>query len=105
MASLGILFPNEAIGELSHLRGAEWQDLVKHVFRLPADDPDALAFGLLMVQICDCLKCDLHVYRLRRGCARCALAAVREAKDSDKALMRRFQKARAEIDEYLKEVA
>lgn len=104
MASLGLLFPNEVVGELSHLRGTEWQELVKRVFRVPADDPDALAFGLMMVQICDCLKCDLHVYRLRRGCARCASAAIREAKDSDKVLVRRFQKARTEIDEYLKEV-
>lgn len=103
MASLGIVFPNQVVGKLSHLRGAEWQNLVQRVFRLPADDPDALAFGLMMVQICDCLKCNLHVYRLRRGCTRCALDAIREARDSDRALMRRFQKARTEIDEYLKE--
>ena len=101
MASLGILFPNEAIAALSHLRGREWQDLVKRVFALPADDPDALAFGLMMVQICDCTKCDLHTYRLRRGCARCAVDAVRGARDTDRALMRRFSKARAEVDAYL----
>lgn len=101
MASLGILFPNGAVAALSHLRGREWQDLVKRVFALPADDPDALAFGLMMVQLCDCTKCNLHTYRLRRGCARCAADAVREARDTDKALTRRFSKARAEIDAYL----
>ena len=101
MASLGILFPNEVIANLSHLRGSEWQDLVKRVFALPADDPDALAFGLMMVQICDCVKCNLHIYRLRRGCGRCAMDAIRQARDTDKALMRRFSKARAEVDAYL----
>jgi len=101
MASLGILFPNEAVAALSHLRGREWQDLVKRVYALSADDPDALAFGLMMVQLCGCVKCNLHIYRLRRGCARCAVDAIRDVRDTDKALMRRFTKARAEVDVYL----
>jgi hypothetical protein len=101
MASLGILFPNESVGELGHLRGQEWQDLVKRVFALPADDPDALAFGLMMVNLCGCLKCNLHLYRLRKGCTQCAAQTVREARATDKALMNKFAAAREQVNTYL----
>ncbi|NLS78492.1 MAG: hypothetical protein GXY76_14645 [Chloroflexi bacterium] len=101
MASVGILFPNEAVPALSHLRGDDWRALVKRIHALPPDDPDALAFGLMMVQLCDCQECTLFLYRLRKGCAHCAQQSLHEAKDTDRALLRRFEKARAEIQEYL----
>ena len=101
MASVGILFPNEAVPALSHLRGDDWRALVKRIRALPQDDLDTLAFGLMMVQLCDCQQCNLFLYRLRKGCARCAQQHINEAKDSDRALMRRFEKAKAEIQELL----
>jgi len=103
MASLGILFPNEVVGKLAHLRGKDWQELVEYVLSLPPDHRDSLAFGLMMVQMCGCAKCDLHEYRLRRGCTKCALDCIRSAKDSDKALLRRYKKAQAQIEAYLEE--
>jgi hypothetical protein len=105
MSSLGILFPNKVVGKLAHLRGEEWQELVEHILSLPPDHPDSLAFGLMMVQICGCAKCDLHEYRLRRGCTQCALECIRTSKYSDKKLLRRFEKAQSEIETYLQERA
>ena len=101
MASVGILFPNEAVPALSRLRSTDWQNLVKRIHSLPQDHPDVLAFGLMMVQLCGCQQCNLFLYRLRRGCARCAQQSINEAKDTDRALLRRFEKARVEIEEYL----
>ena len=105
MASVGILFPNEAVPALSHLRGDDWRALVKRIHALPPDHPDTLAFGLMMVQLCNCQECTLFLYRLRKGCAHCAQANITEAKDSDRALLRRFEKAKAELQEHLDRVA
>ncbi len=101
MASVGILFPNEAVPALARLRGDDWRALVKRISALPLDHPDTLAFGLMMVHLCDCQQCNLFHYRLRKGCTRCAQQSLSEAKDSDRALLRRFEKAKAEILEYL----
>lgn len=101
MASLGILFPHEVVGKLSHLRGEEWQKLIQHIFALSDDDPDSLAFGLMMVRLCGCARCTLHEYRLRKGCTRCALDTIRGHKDSDRSLLRRFIKSQEEIQSYL----
>lgn len=96
-----ILFPCKAIPAVASLRGPEWQELVERVQQLPEDHEDRLAFCLTMVRLSECMKCDLGSYKASLGCASCARRAVNSAKLSDAALVKRFEKARAEVREFL----
>jgi len=54
-----------------------------------------------MVRLSECMKCDLGSYKASLGCASCARRAVNSAKLSDAALVKRFEKARIEVHEFL----
>jgi hypothetical protein len=97
-----ILFPSKAIPALANLRGPEWQRLVAHVMSLPDMDEDKVAFCLMMVRLSECMKCDLGSYKASLGCASCARRAVNSAKLTDAALLKRYERARAEVHEYLR---
>jgi len=96
-----ILFPCKAIPAVANLRGPEWQELVESIQHLPDTHEDRLAFCLTMVRLSECMKCDLGSYKASLGCASCARRAVNSAKLSDAALVRRFEKARVEVRDYL----
>jgi hypothetical protein len=96
-----LLFPHRSIGSLRHVRNGQWRDLVERIADLPETDPDSLAFSLMMIKLCGCLKCQPGSYKLSLGCSTCAKRTLASFKRSDAALMRRFQSARKEIDAYL----
>jgi len=62
---------------------------------------DSLALSLLMIQLCNCLKCDLGSYKASLGCCACAQRALSGFKGSDGALLRRFESARKKVIAYL----
>jgi len=97
-----ILFPCKAIPAVANLRGERWQELVAHVMTLPDTHEEKLAFCLMMVKLCECMKCDLGSYKASLGCAACARRAINSAKFTDAGLLRRFDRALAEVREYLK---
>jgi len=97
-----ILFPCKAIGAVANLRGPEWQALVAHVAALEDTHEDKLAFCLMMVRLSECMKCDLGSYKASLGCASCARRAVNSAKLTDAALLKRYERARVEVRDYLR---
>ena len=93
------LFPHESVGELKHVRDGQWLTLVEEVENLPETHKDSLAFSLMMIRICGCLRCTN--YKASLGCTICSQRAVRNSKAPDAMLIRLFQRAKEEIDEFL----
>ncbi len=98
-----MLFPMRVVPSLGDLRGAAWKRLVARVAELEEDDPDALAFGLMMIRLSGCLNCQADSFRALRGCTACARQAILRYRGSDPELIRLYEKARKEIDVYLEE--
>ena len=96
-----ILFPRRCLPSLRRMRGAKWQELVVQVSRLPEDHVDSLALSLLMIRLCNCLRCDLGSYKASLGCCACAQRALSGFKGSDAALVRRLQTDRNRVIAYL----
>jgi hypothetical protein len=96
-----ILFPHRCVATLKRMRGPEWQKLVEHIADLPDTHEDSLAFALMMIKISGCLNCDLDSYKASLGCCTCAKRAINAFKGSDKLLLRKFQEAKAELEQYL----
>ena len=96
-----ILFPHKSISSLSTVRESKWRELARRVASLPDDHPDSLAFSLMMIRQCSCLDCNPDRYKALMGCAACAKRTVAGYKGADDALLRAFNKARAEVDGYL----
>ncbi len=93
------LFPHESVGELKHARDGQWLALVEEVESLPETHKDSLAFSLMMIRICGCLRCTN--YKASLGCTICSQRAVRNSKAPDATLIRLFHRAKEEVDEFL----
>ncbi|MBN1202329.1 MAG: hypothetical protein JXJ20_10780 [Anaerolineae bacterium] len=96
-----VLFPPRVIASLAHLRGDVWQALVAYILNCRENDPDALAFDLLMIRLNSCLTCHPGSYRSVRGCTFCARQAVRRFKGADDDLIRQWDQARGEVLRWL----
>ena len=99
-----ILFPHSKVNGLKGFKGEEWKALVEHVAALPETDADALAFSHMMIKVCDCLNCDLSSYKAALGCAACSQRTINALRDTDKQLIRRYEKSQKVIQEYLGEI-
>ncbi len=96
-----ILFPHKSVSSLSTVRESKWRELARRVSSLPEDNPDSLAFSLMMIRQCSCLDCNPDRYKALMGCSACAKRTVAGYKGADDALLRAFNKARVEVEEYL----
>ena len=96
-----ILFPRRCLPGLRRMRGPRWQELVSRVSRLPEDHVDSLALSLLMIRLCNCLKCDLGSYKASLGCCACAQRALSGFKGSESGLLRRLEDSRKQVIDYL----
>ena len=96
-----ILFPPHAIPRLARARGEHWRELVERVTSLPPDDPDCLAFSLMMIRLDGCLSCETDSFRAMRGCTACALQTLHRFKGSDQDLLQRYRKAAHDVRAYL----
>ena len=97
-----ILFPHKSVSALASVRNGKWRELVRRVSGLPEDHPDSLAFSLMMIRQCGCLDCNPDRYKALMGCSACAKRTVGGYKGADEGLVRVFQKARSEVEGYLK---
>ena len=97
-----ILFPHKSVPTLVGVRNGKWRELVKRISALPESHPESLAFSLMMIRQCDCLDCNPDRYKALMGCAACAKRTIGSYKGMDDGLIRAFQKARTEVDDYLK---
>jgi hypothetical protein len=96
-----MLFPMRVVPSLSDLRGVGWKRLIARVSELEEDDPDALAFGLMMIRLSGCVTCQADSYRALRGCTACARQAILRYRGNDQDITRQYEKARKEIQIYL----
>jgi hypothetical protein len=96
-----VLFPARVIASLQHLRGDKWRELVGRIMRLPENDPEVLAFGLLMIRLSACLTCQSDSYRALRGCTFCARQTVSRFKGSDDDLIAEWERAHADVLDWI----
>jgi hypothetical protein len=96
-----MLFPMRVASTLGELRGVGWKRLVERVLTLEEDNPDALAFGLMMVRLSGCLSCQADSFRALRGCTACGRQAIMRYRGTDQELLRTYEKARKEVQVYL----
>jgi hypothetical protein len=96
-----LLFPPHVIPHLRQARGETWQELVDRVASLPDDDPQSLAFSLMMVRLNGCLSCETDSFRAMRGCAPCALQVLHRHKGQDGTLLARYRKSQEDVEAYL----
>lgn len=100
-----LLFPSRVIPSLSGMRGEEWHALINRVYALPPDNPDHLAFVLMMIRLGGCISCNADSFRAMRGCTQCARQTIRRYRGSDKDLENLFQQARQEVIANLAKIA
>lgn len=93
------LFPHESVPHLRDMRDTPWAELVDHIASLPATDEESLAFQLMMIRICGCLRCTN--YKASLGCTVCSQRAVRNTKAPTSTLLRWFHRARDEVRAFL----
>ncbi len=98
-----ILFPHSSVSSLANLREDKWRDLTKRVSKLPEDDPESLAYTLMMIRQCNCLDCNPDRYKALMGCSACAKRTLQGFKGEDDLLIRAFRKARREVDNFLQD--
>jgi hypothetical protein len=100
-----VLFPPSLIPELRDLRGERWQNLVDSVSDLAPENPERLAFILLMVRLGGCATCHADAYWAMQGCQRCSSNTISRFKGSDDELLARYQTALLDVQEYLQKQA
>ncbi len=96
-----ILFPHKSVSSLTGLRDVKWRELAKRISTLPEDNPESLAFCLMMIKQCGCLDCNPDRYKALMGCSACAKRTVAAFKGADENLLRAFRQARSEVNRYL----
>lgn len=96
------LFPHESVPFLKELRDESWAELVDRIAVLPETEEQSLAFQLMMIRICGCLRCTN--YKASLGCTVCSQRAVRNSKAPSGALLRWFSKAEEEVLAFLAEL-
>ena len=94
-----LIFPSRVMEALEDLRGEEWEALVVRVRLLPEDDPEHLAFVLLMAGLNGCNSCNSDSFRAMRGCTQCSIQNIRRFRSSDKELIKKFEKAKKDFPE------
>jgi hypothetical protein len=95
-------FPHHSIRSLRGLRqDEEWDALVRRVADLPELHEDSLAFVLMMIHACQCLKCDMGSYKASLGCAACAQRAISGEGATNGDWQEQLKAARSEFAAYL----
>lgn len=96
-----LLFPHESASALIDAGDGRWQTLVGRVAELPETHEDALAFSLMMIRLCGCLRCNPGSYKASLGCSACGRRIIGMIKESDDSLLAHFDRAKQELRRYL----
>lgn len=97
-----ILFPYSCVRLLHGLLDEQWDALVELAARQGESSPEGLAFSWMMIRLCSCENCDLGSYKASLGCDTCSQRVILGVK-STKLLLKRFEKAMKEIQQYLRD--
>lgn len=96
-----ILFPHTRVGGLKKLKGDEWRKLTERIAVMPETHEEALAFSYMMIELCECLNCDLGSYKAALGCSACSQRTINAVRETDHQLVRRFEKSKEEVSDFL----
>ena len=96
-----LLFPHESVAALAEVGNGEWKTLVKRIADLPETDEDSLAFSLMMIRLCGCLRCNPGSYKASLGCSACGRRIIGMNKESDEDLIDYFDEAKVDLLRYL----
>jgi hypothetical protein len=96
-----LLFPHESVPALVEVGNGQWRDLVKRVADLPETHEDALAFSLMMIRLCGCLRCNPGSYKASLGCSACGRRIIGMNKETDDILIACFERAHEDLLRYL----
>jgi hypothetical protein len=97
-----LLFPHESVPALMEVGNGRWKSLVKRVADLPETDEDSLAFSLMMIRLCGCLRCNPGSYKASLGCSACGRRIIGMNKESDEDLLEYFRQAKEDLQTYLR---
>ncbi len=97
-----LLFPHESVSALMEVGNGRWKRLVKRVADLPETHEDALAFSLMMIRLCGCLRCNPGSYKASLGCPACGRRIIGMNKESDEALIEYYDRAKEDLTRYLR---
>lgn len=97
-----LLFPHDSVSALMDVGDGQWQSLVGRIADLPETDEDALAFSLMMIRLCGCLRCNPGSYKASLGCSACGRRMIGMNKETDESLMVHFHKAKDDLLRYLR---
>lgn len=94
------LFPHDSVPALRTMRDEEtWTQLVERVSALPETDAESLAFQLMMVRVCGCMRCTS--YKANLGCTICSQRAIRNEKSSIGEVMNSYTQAVDAVDKFM----
>lgn len=96
-----LMFPPTVIPQLRDQRGPDWQKLVDRVMTLEEDNPEVLAFVLMMIRLDGCMECETDSYRAMRGCDNCAIQTLRRLKVPDRDLMKQYKTALKDVEAFV----
>jgi len=101
-ADTEIMFPMRVAPKLREARGRSWRRLVDRVSKEPEASLSHLGFTLLFIRLSGCLTCHADSYRAMRGCTACSIHAIRRFRGNDHDLVKLYERAKGEVEEYLK---
>jgi hypothetical protein len=96
-----LLFPHESTSALVDAGDGRWRRLVRRVAELPETHEDALAFSLMMIRLCGCLRCNPGSYKASLGCSACGRRIIGMIKETDDSLLAYYDRAKGELERYL----
>jgi len=96
-----LIFPPRVIPALSNERGPVWQNLFNRTQVSDPENPDQIAFILLMARLNNCTTCNSDSFRAIHGCTACSQQALKRFHGSDNELVQLFETALDEIMKYM----
>ena len=97
-----LLFPHESVATLMDVGNGQWQSLVQRVADLPETHEDALAFSLMMIRLCGCLRCNPGSYKASLGCSACGRRIIGMNREEDETLIEQYERAKEDLLRYLR---
>jgi hypothetical protein len=97
-----LLFPHESVPALADVGNGQWENLVTRVADLPETHEDSLAFCLMMIRLCGCLRCNPGSYKASLGCSACGRRIIGMNRETDDDLIAYFHKAKDDLIAYLR---
>jgi hypothetical protein len=97
-----LIFPHESVSALADVGNGQWEDLVALVADLPETHEDSLAFSLMMIRLCGCLRCNPGSYKASLGCSACGRRIIGMNRETDDDLLGYFKKAKHDLVTFLR---